>query len=782
MSGLFGDYNEGGLLFLGDWGPAAVAALVLLGALVVGLSWYDLRDMTRARRWSLIALRASVYGLAVLMLLEPALELRNVTKVKNRVAVLVDTSRSQTLRVEDDSTRLDRVREALGKDAARKLLTEPNEDHAFDVYTFDEGLRPSTWAEVVHPGLKAEGDATRTLEAIEEVVRKVGRRDLGGVVILSDGIDSGLLGGRVRPGEALDQETRTFLERLGAPVHTVGTATREGLKDLSIKRVLYDDFAFVRNKISVDVVLHVIGFEPETIPVTLRREGRVLQTREVEIGPDATEYKVSFELVPQQIGREIYTVTVPTWSGEALLENNRKDFVLKVIRDKIRALQVVGQPSWDERFLRQLLKRNPNVDLISFFILRTNENAQVVPNNELSLIPFPTQELFEQELGSFDIVFFQNFNYQPYQMTQYLPRVAEYVRNGGGFVMLGGELSMGSGGYQGTAIADILPVVLPPIGPREALVRESPFVMKLTEAGERHPITQLAFEPAVNRERWEGLPALEGLNVTLGARPEATVLGVHPSLEAEGKPMPAVAVWEVGKGRSMAVTTDATWMWSFHSVGEGGTSRPYHTFWNSAIRWLIKDPDLKLLRIEIDEAVARPGQDVPIQVRLVKPDYTPAPGVEGSLEVLYRPLEALSGDEAEGDPRALEAVKFVTDERGRAEVVLPATETGAYEVIAKARTEGGELVDRDIFLVSLDSQELRAIEPREELLKAVAEAGQGTFQLLPDFDPDLTFKEPRVVQVNSRKLIDLWDTLYVLAIICGLLGTEWTLRRRWGRL
>ena len=116
---LFGDYNEADLLFLGDWGLGAVVLLTLLGALVLGISWYDLRDLSARRQWTLILLRMAVYLLAVVMLLEPALELRNVTKIKNHVAILIDTSRSQTLQVDDDTTRLDRVKAAMADASVR---------------------------------------------------------------------------------------------------------------------------------------------------------------------------------------------------------------------------------------------------------------------------------------------------------------------------------------------------------------------------------------------------------------------------------------------------------------------------------------------------------------------------------------------------------------------------------------------------------------------------------------------------------------------------------------
>ncbi len=136
-----------------------------------------------------------------------------------------------------------------------------------------------------------------------------------------------------------------------------------------------------------------------------------------------------------------------------------------MIRDRVRVLHLSGRPSWDERFLRSMLRRDPNVDLVSFFILRTETDEQPWNHNDLSLIPFPTFEIFEEQLRSFDLVIFQNFNYAPYGVEPFLPNVRDYVEGGGALAMVGGDLSFASGGYGATALRDVLPVELPPAPP-----------------------------------------------------------------------------------------------------------------------------------------------------------------------------------------------------------------------------------------------------------------------------------------------------------------------------
>ena len=117
---------------------------------------------------------------------------------------------------------------------------------------------------------------------------------------------------------------------------------------------------------------------------------------------------------PRRTGRKAYRVEIAPNPARQILENNRAQFSLNVIRDKTRVLLVAGTPTWDSKFLGQRLRQDPGIDLITFLILRTPADMNVVDSSEMSLIPFPTQELFNQELPSFDVVILANFDYSSY--------------------------------------------------------------------------------------------------------------------------------------------------------------------------------------------------------------------------------------------------------------------------------------------------------------------------------------------------------------------------------
>ncbi len=767
-------FDDWQLVFQTPWGQWGIAAAVAVALAAVALSAWGQRQHRSPRlRLALIALRALAVGGVLLLALQPAVQLRNVTRVPNHVVVLLDTSRSMGIRAGGRASRLERARAVLKASAGR--LAEWGKTRRVDVFGFGERL---TALGSAMPGeLGAKGEATRLRAALEQLRRRYQGDDLAGVVLLSDGADNGRFGPRARGSEV-------FVKRLAAPIHTMLVGSSE-LRDVAVARVLADDFAFVRNALKVEADVLVQGVAEGTeLTVVLRAQGsgdgEEVARRRLRVVAGKVSYRLRFEFVPQKVGAFVYEVSAPLLQGEALADNNRRRFLLRVIRDRIRVLQVCGRPSWDQRFLRRLLKRDPNVDLISFFILRTPASQALVPPSELSLIPFPTEELFERELGSFDLVILQNFNYGPYGIGIYLPHLRRYVLGGGALAMLGGDLSFTSGGYANTPVGQVLPVRLYPRGlPASQLIDEADFRPQATERGRHHPILQLGRDEAETDRLLATLPPFAGVNRVRGLAAGATALLEHPSLRDErGGRMPVLATREVGKGRTLALTSDSLWHWAFVGLGKSGSSRRvYDRFWQATLRWLIRDPELKYLRVIPQRERLTVGQKARIIIRATKPDYSPAAGVEVDWE-----LVGLGGSKSRGSPIKGLARRGRTDQRGELVLTYEPREVGAYRVRARARLAGRESREEALILVRRAGLETRDPRARPALLRKLAAASGGRFLGAAEELPELPFNKPRVLRVNWQREVAIWNSGWALLVVVLLLGVEWLLRRRAGHL
>jgi uncharacterized membrane protein len=756
-------FEEAKLVLLSPWGSTGLVLALLAAAAALALTAYGYRHQPRwSVRLLLTGLRALSVAAVLALVVQPAVQMRNVTRVPNHVAVLVDLSRSMAVREERNGpTRLERSQQVLVRSVARFAAWKRH--RAVDLFGFGAALRPLGPIE----GLRASDPATQMQSALGEVRRRYRGQDLAGVVLISDGIDNGTFGTGALPSASL-----SFLQRLQVPVHTLWVGRPE-MRDLALAEVYADDFAFVRNAVQVEADLMVHGLDDvERVPVTLETGGTVVARREVHLRKGVSRYRVQFEFVPPRVDTYVYTISAPIYPGEALRDNNSRSFLLRVIRDRVRVLQVCGRPSWDERFLRQLLKRDPNVDLISFFILRTPADLALVPPTELSLIPFPTEELFEKELGSFDLVILQNFNYKPYGIGVYLPHLRRYVENGGGLAMIGGDLSFSSGEYAETPLAEVLPVrLLPDLPDRSRLVSVEDFRPRITPEGTDHPILQLGPSRRETQRILGSLPALAGVNLVAGAMPGATVLAAHPSLKGvDGRPMPVLACGEVSRGRSCALTTDTSWHWAFLSVGAGGSRQPYDRFWRNAIRWLIQDPELKYLRVILQQDSIRLGSSFRATIRAYNPDYSPARNLKVAYEI-----------ERVGGGKAL-ATGAVTDSDGEIHVEHRPTAVGPYRIGASADLGGRRTTEDALVLVDPAGAEEREPRATPVVLKQIAEATGGTYLGQATSLPDLALHDPRVLHVNWRKDVELWSRWWSLGTCILLLGLEWLLRRRFGYL
>jgi uncharacterized membrane protein len=380
-------------------------------------------------------------------------------------------------------------------------------------------------------------------------------------------------------------------------------------------------------------------------------------------------------------------------------------------------------------------------------------------------------EIFGDQLRTFDAVIFLDFAFQPYRaldIERYLPNLRDYVRAGGAFAMLGGEQSFGEGRYGATPLQEVLAVEA-----AEGLgLSAEDLRPRLTPEGRRHPVTSLVAGEGPNEAAWSALPALPGLNLTVPLAPAsgARVLLEAPTALVRGRPAPVVAVREVGAGRTLAVTTDGSWFWGFVAAEQGLGNRAYQRFWNNALRWLVRDPDLTPLQVQPDRPAVEPGEAIALSLSARSADYGPGSGSRLTAELVAE------------DGRPVARGSAVAGADGTARIELPSPAPGAYKVVASAERPGGPPEQATSALaVRASGPEDADVAPRPELLRSLAEATGGSFAALPRAGmPEVRLTEPEQVEVGRRRDVPIWDRAWTLLALCLTLGGEWLLRRRWG--
>ena len=488
---------------LAEWGQTLQVVVVLVVLMVLALTLWNLRRV--AGFWGkavVFLLRLGVVTVLLFAFYQPA-QLQEITaQSTNSILVLVDNSSSMSLGHEM----------GLRRDAAVHFIDKHRDDiraleetNVIESFRFGNQLQSLDWRKT-NEELTATDDHTHFLTAFEELADRYRNRDIGGILLISDGIDNGRASHALSDGDGLDRETIRVLKSFDAPIHTFGL-DKGAIQDVSVHAIRTSSFAFKRNATTIEADIRVHGYVGQEVEVELLEEKQLVRTIKQRVESNRTQYTVSFEFAPEQVGDQVYAVRVKPFPNEITLENNERHVVIRVSRDKIRVLQIAGHPSWDVRFLRNHLRQKPGIQLISFFILiNTSSSIGLVNPGETALIPFPAEELFVNELASFDLVIIQDFNYGPFSTPQHLHRVRDYVQNGGAFLMLGGRLAMTAGGYDDTELSDILPVDLTPSRQGDPMLHTQSFKAALTEAGKTHAITQLTAQPHDNISLWDTLP------------------------------------------------------------------------------------------------------------------------------------------------------------------------------------------------------------------------------------------------------------------------------------
>ncbi len=703
-----------------------------LGATFLQYRWIR-RRIRRSQALGLSLLRLGVIALLLLFILNISWVEKREQKGIPSLAILVDSSQSMELSGSDaQGSRLEEVKSLLLK-GSNPLLQALLKKYEVRLYALGESIRRIDAAGLA--GLKAGGNIGDLTKAVDKLA---GSNSL--LLLLSAG------------NLKWEGDSRKNLPLLIVPVGNL-----KGYKDILIKEVKAPALAFRGREVPIEITLKGYGYPGLIFPVLLKDGNRLLTAKNCRLNNDSGEVTITLSFTPEEVGEHDLSLSVPPQFGETLTSNNTIRFSTKVLKDKIRILMISGTPSWGYRLMRTAFKNDPSIDLLSFVILRTPSDVLNVPEKEQSLIPFPVETLFSKELQSFDLLIFDNFLSQLYFGSNYLEKLREYVKEGGGFAMIGGPNLVGEGGYAGTPVEEILPLHL--IGGREGYRQDSSFGVGLTPAGATHPITRLAPDERDNFNLWQEMPPLDGINLTKAKNP-ANVL-----LESDnGTHWPILTVGNYGKGRVLVLATNYSWKWYMAMVAKEKSNWAYLRLMERIVRWVTQDPSLDPIQIILPENSGGDGQEVEFRIILRGDEISSKSGSGVSLAVFDPDGVKISSQVKPANPGEF----LGSFSPGR---------SGTYKLKVETPASSHE----ESFIIRGVMEGLDAA-PDHDRLRMISESAGGKLLLKDDsLQKEIENYAASIPNhfIEERRQ-PLRDFPLTIALILVMLSAEWTLRRRWG--
>jgi hypothetical protein len=532
-----------------SWGW--IAAILVPTALIV------IAGLVLRQRGSL--LRFAAFAALAAALLNPVLLDEQRDPLQSVVALVVDRSQSQD--IGDRSLTTDRAVAEI----QNRLARFPQ----FDVRLVEAG----------RAGVADDRTQTRLFGALDGALRDVPPSRVAGAIMVTD-------------GQVHDAPAQA--NALGAPLHVLVTGDEDEF-DRRIRFERAPRFGIVGR--ALDMTYRVIATNGEigSVAVRVLVNGELITVDQARIGEET-----QLDLILPNAGKNIIELAIDTAPGELTDTNNRAIAIVDGIRENLRVLLVSGEPHAGERTWRNLLKSDASVDLIHFTILRPPEKQDGTPIHELSLIAFPTRELFVERINDFDLIIFDRYQHRDVLPILYYDYIAEYVEKGGALLIAAGPEYAGRQSIANTPLMPALPAM-----PTGTVVEEG-FYPRLTETGQRHPVTRDLEGSNAEPPQWSRWFRLIDVQYPQG---EVVMNG------AGDKPL--LVLNRKGEGRVGLLLSDQGWLWARGFEGGG----PHVSLYRRMAHWLMKEPELE------EERLTASGRGMTLDIARQSMSDDPGPAI-----------------------------------------------------------------------------------------------------------------------------------------------------------
>ena len=639
------------------------------------------------------------------------------------VVILVDDSKSMNLKSEE-TTRKGIVEDVISSDFTKELKTESK----VRAFAFSGSIRQFDYEK---ESLNFSGEITSIGSALEYIEKDFKGKNLQGILLFSDGANN------------FGTDPEDVAKSIDFPVFTCGIGEKISIKDLSIKRIVSPDIAYLDKKNKIKVFISNQGFEGIRAPLILKQKDKILDQKNVVLEGSGQTQEIEMELVANQEGIFRYDLIIPPQKGESIPENNKRSFSIKVLKSKINILLLSGRLSWEHTFLKRFLSDQENIQIQTVVY---GEKGKVFRGK------FPTSA---EKLKEFDLLIF--LDTPGFLFNLHKEMLADFLKDKSGLFLFGEQMIQRR---NFTPFADFLPFDL-----KTTSISHKDFNLSLTETGRFHPITRLSQDPFESVSLWSNLPPFLGIIGLGDLKPEAKVLAEY--VRNEESHLPGIVVRIQAKSKIMAVLVYPFWRWDFWLWGVGKDNQAFQNLWENSIRWLTTPEDLERFDIKTDKLVYKSGEPIEFQAKLYDESYQ-------KVEDAFVQVK-IKSEESEDSVMMSLKLDGLGDYSGKLGSLPP----GEYELFSQAKRDDEILGKKSSqFLVEEFSLEDLNLNPDKETLKRVAQLSQGKY-----YDPENLSLFMDDVQLDAKtsestKKVEIWSSPILLILFILFFSIEWYIRRR----
>lgn len=736
-------------------------------------------------RYTLGVARLIVLLLIVAMLFEPMAVVRETYTTQRGLPVLVDVSESMSIKdprkrnedlaeaaealnlldaAADDvglnldrkqrqaiatASRLDLATSLLSK-RARPAMASVGEGIDVSYYSFGDNARlisdESTLPKDQANALAANEPQTSIASALEAAA-KSGSAPPAGIVLLSDGIETG----SSQRAESVLQD----LSARGIPVYTVPLGLSNP-DDVSIQSIVMQEVAYSGDRVPVRVQLQSKGYEKRTAKLSVLLNGRSVSSRTIRFEGGLQFEDVDYRVDIYDKGAVEVEIVIEPFDDEASIENNRVQRSIRVVNEKVNVLYIEGNARWEYRYLRAILKRDPRINAT---FIASNVGPEVARNSAEHIERFPNNrdDAFKYDLvilGDVDAAFFTD---------EELGLLEELIRDrGASLLMLCGPMHAPMS-YADTPVATMLPVRFDPDEPWEE-VAASVYPV-LTPEGQSSLVMTLENEPDLNDRVWSRMAPMDHLPPLLGAKPGATVLTVLSDSVNRDQGYPLVAWQRYGTGKCMSIATDRLWRLRYK------TGDKYHwRVWSQCIQFMTLSRlmgEHKRIRLETDRSIYPLGHQTRLYAHVLDDNFDPV--LQPGFDVFV-----VGTDDEQGRQRV--SLRPDRSTPGLYEGYFTPNTAGRYRL--ESNEEDQPISNTTEFQVADVNRELADTNTDIENLTRIAKLTGGELLTIKNFSNITSLIDQTPITTTVRSERTLWDNGWVGLLLIGLLGIEWIQRRR----